>query len=287
MDIKSQVWQNNNGKIFIDDDKYSNFFPIVDPKVQALNDLKSKYDNIINNALNSLDCVTLNSLLFQINTYAKPKAPTFCIYRPQGKCTYDDYSPELKAITEYTNDLSSKCNNCINTIRGLWSIDNSKRNDCHYLIDRVTSLADRIGKEADAENKIGSLINNGGNFILNGIVNNGQKTDGRISKTLKEVLDTYTQAIKDVNCEEKLKQEQIAKDDATDDIKKLMEERKKAKEDEEARLKQLQEPKVEQVVKSENKLVDIKTLSDAPTTDNSKIVIAVVGIALLSFLLIK
>jgi hypothetical protein len=66
-----------------------------------------------------------------------------------------------------------------------------------------------------------------------------------------------------------------------------MEDRKKAKEDEEARLKQLQEPKVEQVVKSENKLVDIKTLSDAPTTDNSKIVIAVVGIALLSFLLIK
>jgi hypothetical protein len=244
------------GNSFIGDEQYSNYVDWVEKNVNAtklplLASLHSQYDSKISEAEKNKDCATLNSIFVTLDKQRPYRDPTWW-WEPQ------DYLGKRDAYNEFLAPLIAKKDNCIADFNKTWAIDSAKKNDCDYLVQRATDLSKIVGNFADVETK---------NAI----------TEGKISKMSKGVFDTYTQALKDAKCEDYFKK----KDDATDDIKKLMEDRKKAKEDEEAKVKSLAQKNTKTNTQTQNTTI--------ASSNKNKIIIGVgVGVGvLITFLILR
>jgi hypothetical protein len=236
------------GNSFVGDEDYSNFTKLgYDDKIRYL---KNYWDNNVNNAVNSSNCVNIN---FYLKTLKYNRA----VSTNYGTGEYDAYS-------SYISEVESKLSNCTNNFRNYWSIDSSKNNDCDYLLQRAKSLADVVGSIAQQETNI------------------GKNTDGAISIIAKSVFDNYAKAIKDANCVEKINKQE----DASSEIKDIIAQRDKAKADEEARLKTLSDAKLT----TTNTTTDLKkktNITPIALSNNTKLFLGLgLGVAIITTILI-
>jgi hypothetical protein len=260
------------GNSFIGDEDYSNFLfgnsqPIV--QMQSImfgefatteatfdNQLRSAYSSKIDDAVNNNkdnDVVYLNNLLVQLRK--ETPLDQLCIFG----CPPEDINKKNKRASykRFVNSLSPKVDTAINNAKNWW-INDINGKDCDYVIQRTKILADAIGNIAKMETDA------------------GENSDGRVSKSYKEVFDNnYTPAIKNLKCEEKFK----AKEDASGDIQRIKAEREKAKADDEAKVKALAQTNTKTNTQTQNTTI--------ASSNKNKIIIGVgVGIAILTTILI-
>jgi hypothetical protein len=172
------------------------------------------------------------------------------------------------------NDNATRTENAIKKVKQKWLLDASKGKDCTYIKSRIDDIVKYMSSEYDAH-KLDATPEYFNIYI----------------KPLKDILDIeYANAFKFNNCANKLSGE-ASDEDSKAEVQRLLAQRKAEREKKEAEEKAKRDAEAKLVPSVSTTIADVKSvvseITNAPATDNKKLIIGASIVILVTFILTR